>query len=376
MRIAYACEGYADVRMLSALRETAQVTLLVPSSDWREGGLAERVRAAGLDLGVVELPSPRLAAVAAILAHLSVRAGRYDAVIALDIRGGALASALACRLRGRPCIVQVLTDPAAYWNCRPRPAMERVAGRMLLEILTALNGALAWRMIGMGTYYASLLGASASKYREVNLYGLDEARLFPADPRERPALRAALGLPAGPPLVFFPSRIAPEKGAGILLEASARVRADAKAAPFTLLHASGRHRRFADMARDAGVEAISIPALHPVDELPAYYRASDLCVQPSLAEGFGWAPREALACGVPVVVTDAGGMRGDFCGMGLSCPPGNTEALAARIREALAEPERMREMAMRGRDYVLECYGRERAVAALRAILVEAAHGS
>ena len=44
------------------------------------------------------------------------------------------------------------------------------------------------------------------------------------------------------------------------------------------------------------------------DELPDFYRGADIVVVPSLSEAFGMATVEAMACGLPVVATDAGGL--------------------------------------------------------------------
>jgi glycosyltransferase involved in cell wall biosynthesis len=46
----------------------------------------------------------------------------------------------------------------------------------------------------------------------------------------------------------------------------------------------------------------------PGDPLP-HLRRADVLVHPSFEDGFGYAPMEALACGVPVIVTDQTGMK-------------------------------------------------------------------
>lgn len=47
----------------------------------------------------------------------------------------------------------------------------------------------------------------------------------------------------------------------------------------------------------------------PRDELPQWYRASDLVCVPSYSESFGLVALEAQACGTPVVATAVGGLR-------------------------------------------------------------------
>lgn len=46
----------------------------------------------------------------------------------------------------------------------------------------------------------------------------------------------------------------------------------------------------------------------PRDELPGLYQSADLLFFPSLYEGFGWPPLEAMACGTPVVASSAGSL--------------------------------------------------------------------
>jgi glycosyltransferase involved in cell wall biosynthesis len=83
----------------------------------------------------------------------------------------------------------------------------------------------------------------------------------------------------------------------------------------------------------------------PGDPVPAYHRA-ELFVLPSLEDGFGFVAAEAMACGLPVVLTDQCGAAewvrpGDT---GWVIPAGSAESLAAVFEQALANRERLAEM--------------------------------
>lgn len=74
-------------------------------------------------------------------------------------------------------------------------------------------------------------------------------------------------------------------------------------------------------------------------DLDAAYAAADLLVLPSRVEAYGMVVTEALARGIPVLATDAGGVveaLGD--GPRLLVPPGDPAALAAGLRRWLTEP--------------------------------------
>jgi len=90
----------------------------------------------------------------------------------------------------------------------------------------------------------------------------------------------------------------------------------------------------------------------PDGDLVCLYNAADLFVFPSLYEGFGLPPLEAMACGVPVVCSTAGGLADVVAGAALTAEPGDAPALAAAMREGLTDA------ALRGR---LAAAGAERA---------------
>jgi glycosyltransferase involved in cell wall biosynthesis len=95
----------------------------------------------------------------------------------------------------------------------------------------------------------------------------------------------------------------------------------------------------------------------PEDRIIELYGEAELAVVPSLYEGFSLPAIEAMSCGVPLVATTGGalpevvGTDGDTA---LTVAPGDSDALAAKIRDALDHPEGCREIGARGRQRVLE----------------------
>lgn len=90
--------------------------------------------------------------------------------------------------------------------------------------------------------------------------------------------------------------------------------------------------------------------------LRALYRGASLLLFPSLMEGFGWPPLEALACGCPVVASDVGGLR-DVLGDELPClfNPADEDGMAAAALDLLRNPGRADAWVAAGRSRVAAC---------------------
>jgi glycosyltransferase involved in cell wall biosynthesis len=89
--------------------------------------------------------------------------------------------------------------------------------------------------------------------------------------------------------------------------------------------------------------------------LSTHLHQADICVQPSLSEGFSKAWLDAMAHGLPVMASRVGAASaviGDGCERGWLVPPGNVQALAAALREAISTPRDWPELRHRCRAYV------------------------
>lgn len=105
----------------------------------------------------------------------------------------------------------------------------------------------------------------------------------------------------------------------------------------------------------------------PLTEMPKAYNALSLYVAPSLLEGFGLTPLEALSCEVPVVATDVGAFR-DFISQdcGEIVPKDDAPALTNAIGTMLARD--LPAMGAAGRNRVIAEFGLEREADALIAL--------
>ncbi len=130
-------------------------------------------------------------------------------------------------------------------------------------------------------------------------------------PGDRDAARAALGLPAGGPIVAFIGRIQPLKAPDILLRAAAllpngvRVLVAGGPSGTGLAAPDGLVR----LAGDLGIaERVTFLPPQSREQLVNVYRAADLVAVPSYSESFGLVAIEAQACGTPVAAAAVGGL--------------------------------------------------------------------
>jgi glycosyltransferase involved in cell wall biosynthesis len=81
----------------------------------------------------------------------------------------------------------------------------------------------------------------------------------------------------------------------------------------------------------------------PLDELVELYRSASALVFPSLYEGFGQPPLEAMACGCPVACSNAASLP-EVCGDAARLfDPASVEDMVTAVEEVLAAPEAWRE---------------------------------
>jgi len=95
---------------------------------------------------------------------------------------------------------------------------------------------------------------------------------------------------------------------------------------------------------DAVVELRAVPD----EDLPALYNAVDVLLFPSLYEGFGWPPLEAMASGTPVVCSRAGSLDEVIGGAALTSDPENVETLAWHAGSVLTDASMRAAVVARG----------------------------
>ena len=162
---------------------------------------------------------------------------------------------------------------------------------------------------------AELLHLDGSKIRVIH-HGIDHERFSPGDAAREPFL-------------LYPARPWPHKNHARLYEAFARLRRNRPELRLVLT-GGGHGSEFPD-----GVDAAGNVSL---DELVSLYRRASALVFPSLYEGFGLPPLEAMACGCPVACSAAASLP-EVCGEA-ACyfDPDEPDEIAAAVEDVLADP--------------------------------------
>ena len=145
--------------------------------------------------------------------------------------------------------------------------------------------------------------------------GVDTGLFHPYD---RSACREELGLSNNDNVVAFVGRIDPIKGIDTLLAATQHLQRELGEQLVVLVvggdldangEPTGALEEVAREAQSLGITAsIRLIGAQPQNRLPVIYSAADLVCVPSRYESFGLVAVEAMACGVPVVASRAGGL--------------------------------------------------------------------
>ena len=146
-------------------------------------------------------------------------------------------------------------------------------------------------------------------------------------------------------MVLTSAKLTRNKGHEIAITALGRLHASGVPLVYLICGDGGREAELHTLARSARLPAVFTGLLES-DELVAALAAADVVVHPSLNEIFPNAVGEAMACGCPVIAADAGGTAElvGSNGAGVLVPPGDSDTLAAAVRELLEDPERRRRL--------------------------------
>jgi glycosyltransferase involved in cell wall biosynthesis len=225
------------------------------------------------------------------------------------------------------------------------PAGFRKPNRLYLTAFTRWSVQRARRVIAV---------SDSTKRDVVRLYGISPDNVDvvhngvdpcfqPLPASETTAFRAKQGLPER--FLLFVGTLEPRKNVIRLIESYAQL--PAHRPPLILVGGKGwLYDQIFARVKSLGLDDnVRFAGFVPPEDLPKWYNAATLFVYPSLYEGFGLPPLEAMACGTPVVTSTASSLPEVVGQAALLVDPADTEALTDAMNRVLGDQvlqERMR----------------------------------
>jgi glycosyltransferase involved in cell wall biosynthesis len=179
--------------------------------------------------------------------------------------------------------------------------------------------------------------------------GIDERFLRPPDAEQVDRVRQRFQLDG--PFALYVGNIKPHKNVDRLIEAFSRARGrgltglrliiigDELSKYPGLRHAVHRHRLDKD---------VRFLGFQPIETLSVFYRLAQVFVFPSLYEGFGLPPLEAMACGTPVVTSKVSSMPEVAGGAALLVDPADADSIAEGMVRAATDQALRTDLVTRG----------------------------
>ena len=293
----------------------------------------------------------------------AIARGAYDAVI---INGWVVKSCLqglwACRCRGVPAILRCEAN-----DLRPRAAWRTLVHRVLLKQFSAFIA------IGRSNrdFYVNR-GVDPARIVD-GFYCVENERFGAACPRlPRDELRRQWGIPRGATCFLFCGKFESKKRPLDVLGALARLVASCPHTPQSLSPASERPRSShsahllmvgdGELREESEVYAserglpVTFAGFLNQTQLPGAYAAADCLVLPSdYGETWGLVVNEAMACGLPALVSDRVGCHPDLIVAGNTGSVfafGDVRALSVAMQRVADDPQRLRTMGAAAHEHI------------------------
>ncbi|HEX6087658.1 MAG TPA: glycosyltransferase family 4 protein [Thermoanaerobaculia bacterium] len=274
------------------------------------------------------------------------KVARYDAVL-LFLGWGTITSLLAiaaCRATGTPFFLYGDSSfPPEVRNWRDRVRAAFLRGVFQLASGFMVSGALN------AEYYAHY-GAKRERFFLLP-WAIDNERFANAG-GARDAMRTRFGIGAEQVAFVFSAKLVARKDPMTLLRALARMQQRDRAVVVFLGHGELREP-LESFAKEQQLNVRFAGFVNQAD-LPEHYAMCDAFVLPSTYEPRGAVINEAMACGLPVVVTDRCGSLGDIVleGENALVYPAGDDAALARAMDALMDDTLRARMGQRSREII------------------------
>jgi glycosyltransferase involved in cell wall biosynthesis len=245
-------------------------------------------------------------------------------------------------------VIQTINDLA--WILHPEVFPPLL--RLRMEFLCRRSSARATRILTVSEFSKKQIVDHYNVPDEkvtVTHHGVHEIYRVIDDPAPVAAARRRYGLDG--PFILYVGKLQARKNLARLVRAFHILRQDFHL-PHRLVLVGKRtylSQDIFDAIAELGLQPhVSVLGEAPLADMPLLHAASDLFVFPSLSEGFGLPPLEAMACGSPVVSSNSTSLPEVVGDAGLLVDPLDVPALARAMRDVLTNPELRARLRERG----------------------------
>ena len=260
-----------------------------------------------------------------------------------------------------PCVLTVIGFPGVIWHY-PVRAIDYISrvyayslGKIILKSADKVIIDFPHNAIG-----ASKLGLTEGKLEYIP-WGVD-TELFKPIPEKRHEIRACLGFKEDDFVVGYCGRLTPVKGIDTLLEAMQLLSEYNDKVRLLVIGGGGEGLggdTYDKKARALLGDRVLMTGWVKQEQVPFYWQAADVAVQPSFAEGGPLGTMESAACGLPIVASRTGGLQ-DMVNDGVTgflIKPGDAEELGQKIKVFMESPNLRKEMGTASRSYIVKNFG-------------------
>ncbi|MBZ5663367.1 MAG: glycosyltransferase family 4 protein [Acidobacteriia bacterium] len=186
--------------------------------------------------------------------------------------------------------------------------------------------------------------------------------------------RKKLKLPAR--FILFVGRLVPEKGVIDLLEAYAKLESGVRSEVGLVFAGDGVSReKLAQRAKRINPGVVCFPGFAQREDLAALYALAETLVLPTHSDAWGLVVNEAMACGLPIIVSSVAGCASDLIEDGWNgyvVPPRDSEKLSTAINSLVRQPDLRQKMSARSLERIRN-YSAQACANGLAAVAMSAA---
>lgn len=266
------------------------------------------------------------------------------------------------------------TPPPSVRGYSPRNIARRLVGRRARQILrVSVSGHLSKRNICVSEAVRSALISNyrfpIGKTRTIR-NGVSASRFAPSQ-AQGALLRARLGIAPEDFLLVCAARLAEAKGIDIVLQAMCRVLSNGTRCKCIIIGDGPLRGELLQMAASLGLShCVMFEGFQP--DVRPYLQAASAFILTSHLEGLPLSVLEAMACGLPCIVSDVGGTSEAVLNhiTGLIVPDGSAKEAAQAIEYLASHPEERARMSHQARARVCQDFDVEHAMEALKEVIL------